>query len=247
MKRIQALLGLIAIILLMQSVVPTDSQLDLVTANRILANEAIAVISPDGVIGGFLALQTSGDAVLQVGSNEAANISMRVSADGTPTLLMSRPGNGGEEIFISVRESGAAITVGGAQGADRVLITTIGNTPGAQVSIESNQISSNDALTGFRVASAANPENESVEMYITEDGGQLLTWNDGNLTGFLPFPINDNATAGKPTTWGQIKNNPSAATTSNWAAKRASPSVDFDAMRQEHKDAVSRAAVSIQR
>ena len=90
MKKIQVLLSIIAVILLMQSVVPTDSQLDLVTANRILANEAIAVISPDGVIGGFLALQTSGDAVLQVGSNEAANISMRVSADGTPTLFATR-------------------------------------------------------------------------------------------------------------------------------------------------------------
>ena len=99
MKRIQALLGLIAVILLMQSVIPGDSQLELVTANRILANEAIAVISPDGVIGGFLALQNSGDAVLQVGSNDAAYISMRVSDDGTPTLLMSRPDNGSSPKF----------------------------------------------------------------------------------------------------------------------------------------------------
>lgn len=249
MRTIQILLGIIAIMLLTQAVSiqsqPETIYAGTVDAEWIWASKGIALYSEENILGGYMSFQNNGDVVLKIGLNDS-QISMRVTTDGTPTLSISRPDNNDESIFVSVQESGAGIVVGGLKGSNRIVVTTIGDSDAAQVSVESNQRSGESDLTGFRVASATNASDELVEMYITEEGGKLLTWNDGLITGFVPFPVGA-ATAGKPTTWGQIKKNPSVAIPSNRVAKRAFSNVDMDALRREHEDAINKAESNLNR
>ena len=249
MRTIQILLGIIAIMLLTQAVSiqsqPETIYAGTVDAEWVWASKGIGLYSEESGLGGYMSFQDNGDVVLKIGLNDS-QISMRVKTDGTPTLFISRPDNDSESIFMAVQERGAGITVGGLKGTDRINITTIGDTDGAQVSVESTQKSGESDLTGFRVASAANASDELVEMFITEEGGQLLTWNDGAVTGVVPFPVGA-ATARKPTTWGQIKKNSSVAIPINRVAKRAFSNVDMDALRREHEDAINKAEANLNR
>jgi hypothetical protein len=249
MRTIQILLGVIAIMLLTQAVSiqsqPESIYAGTVETEYLFASKGIALYSEESGLGGFMSFQEDGGVMLKIGLNDS-QISMKVGSDGTPTLFISRPDNNNESIFLTVQESGAGITVGGLKGSNRINITTIGETDGAQVSVESTQKSGELDLTGFRVASATNASDELVEMFITEEGGQLLTWNEGAVTGFVPFPVGA-ATAAKPTTWGQIKKNPSVAMPSNRVAKRAFSNVDMDALRREHEAAINKAESNLQR